>query len=161
MVVAVPHEIMANFFGSVHRPVIALGHNKFIFSNETIATSVFVVQPKCCRANSSPFSLETPWFGPRGLGLLNTGPCKFATVSFAMAFQRSTSTFCTHQARHESLSILNLTTIGPCYPQGNGYERFDVGTPHTTKNQNAKNTTNKHKLTNVTKSRRDFMQEIA
>ena len=38
--------------------------------------------------------------------------------------------------RHASLTFLRLVTIGPRHRQGTCYERKDVGTPHTTGNQN-------------------------
>ena len=41
-----------------------------------------------------------------------------------------------HLVRHESLTFLRLTTIGPRHPQGNRHERNDGGTSHTTTNQN-------------------------
>ena len=67
----------------------------FIFSEDTIATSVIVVRRKCCRARiSSHHSWETHG-SAHAVCLSITCPCKLATISFAMAFQRSASTFCT------------------------------------------------------------------
>ena len=96
MVVAVTHEIMAISFGSVHPSFCHCYSSQLILSRKTQSQLLFSL---CDGSVVGHANLRiTHWRHmvrpTRSLSFSITCLCKLATVSFAMTFQRSSSTFC-------------------------------------------------------------------